>query len=121
MISYGKHAVDETDIKAVVDVLRHQFLTQGSVVPQFEKALCEYTGAEYCTAVNSATSGLHVACLAAGVGLALLIDRQLKYQPWLPPCASSAKCSKIDSMLSTRSAALSQLQSSALVCPIALV
>lgn len=67
MIYYGKHSVDEADIEAVVDVLRNQFLTQGSVVPQFEKALCAYTNASYCTAVNSATSGLHVACLAAGV------------------------------------------------------
>ncbi|MFQ3190969.1 MAG: UDP-4-amino-4,6-dideoxy-N-acetyl-beta-L-altrosamine transaminase [Paraglaciecola sp.] len=67
MIPYGKHVVDEDDINAVVDVLRNQFLTQGSVVPQFEDALCEYTGAKHCVAVNSATSGLHVACLAAGV------------------------------------------------------
>jgi UDP-4-amino-4,6-dideoxy-N-acetyl-beta-L-altrosamine transaminase len=68
MIPYGKHLVDEDDIDAVVDVLRNQFLTQGQVVPQFEQALCEYTGAQHCVAVNSATSGLHVACLAAGVG-----------------------------------------------------
>ena len=67
MIPYGKHLVDEDDIDAVVDVLRNQFLTQGTVVPQFEHALCEYTGANHCVAVNSATSGLHVACLAAGV------------------------------------------------------
>jgi UDP-4-amino-4,6-dideoxy-N-acetyl-beta-L-altrosamine transaminase len=67
MIPYGKHLVDEDDIDAVVDVLRNQFLTQGTVVPQFEHALCEYTGAQFCVAVNSATSGLHVACLAAGV------------------------------------------------------
>lgn len=67
MIPYGKHLVDEDDINAVVDVLRNQFLTQGSVVPQFEQALCDYTGASYCVAVNSATSGLHVACLAAGI------------------------------------------------------
>lgn len=68
MIPYGKHLVDEDDIDAVVEVLRNQFLTQGQVVPQFEKALCDYTGAKHCVAVNSATSGLHVACLAAGVG-----------------------------------------------------
>jgi dTDP-4-amino-4,6-dideoxygalactose transaminase len=68
MIPYGKHLVDEQDIDAVVDVLRNQFLTQGSIVPKFEQALCEYTGCQYATAVNSATSGLHVACLAAGVG-----------------------------------------------------
>jgi UDP-4-amino-4,6-dideoxy-N-acetyl-beta-L-altrosamine transaminase len=69
MIPYGKHLVDEDDIDAVVDVLRNQFLTQGSVVPQFEQALCDYTGAKHCVAVNSATSGLHVACLAAGVSV----------------------------------------------------
>jgi UDP-4-amino-4,6-dideoxy-N-acetyl-beta-L-altrosamine transaminase len=67
MIPYGKHWVDEDDIDAVVDVLRNQFLTQGTVVPQFEHALSHYTGAVHCVAVNSATSGLHVACLAAGV------------------------------------------------------
>jgi UDP-4-amino-4,6-dideoxy-N-acetyl-beta-L-altrosamine transaminase len=68
MIPYGKHLVDEQDIDAVVDVLRNQFLTQGAMVPQFEQALCDYTGCQYATAVNSATSGLHVACLALGVG-----------------------------------------------------
>ena len=68
MIPYGKHLVDEQDIDAVVDVLRNQFLTQGAIVPQFEQALCDYTGCQYATAVNSATSGLHVACLAVGVG-----------------------------------------------------
>ncbi|MFT5923066.1 MAG: UDP-4-amino-4,6-dideoxy-N-acetyl-beta-L-altrosamine transaminase [Glaciecola sp.] len=68
MIPYGKHLVDEQDIDAVVDVLRNQFLTQGAMVPQFEQALCDYTGCQFATAVNSATSGLHVACLAAGVG-----------------------------------------------------
>jgi UDP-4-amino-4,6-dideoxy-N-acetyl-beta-L-altrosamine transaminase len=68
MIPYGKHSVDEQDIDAVVDVLRNQFLTQGAMVPKFEQALCEYTSCQYATAVNSATSGLHVACLAAGVG-----------------------------------------------------
>ncbi|MFT6778638.1 MAG: UDP-4-amino-4,6-dideoxy-N-acetyl-beta-L-altrosamine transaminase [Paraglaciecola sp.] len=68
MLPYGKHLVDEQDIDAVVDVLRNQFLTQGAIVPQFEQALCDYTGCQFATAVNSATSGLHVACLAAGVG-----------------------------------------------------
>jgi UDP-4-amino-4,6-dideoxy-N-acetyl-beta-L-altrosamine transaminase len=67
MIPYGKHLVNEDDVDAVVEVLRNQFLTQGTVVPKFEQALCEYTGADHCVAVNSATSGLHVACLAAGV------------------------------------------------------
>lgn len=68
MIPYGKHKVNREDIDAVVDVLEHHFLTQGNKVPEFEKALCDYTGAKYCTAVNSATSGLHVACMALGLG-----------------------------------------------------
>lgn len=67
MISYGKHSVDQQDIEAVQDVLQNHFLTQGAKVPAFEKALCDYTQAQYCTAVNSGTSGLHVACLALGV------------------------------------------------------
>lgn len=67
MIPYGRHDISGDDIDAVVDVLENHFLTQGSKVPEFEKALCDYTSAQFCTAVNSATSGLHVACLAAGV------------------------------------------------------
>ena len=68
MIPYGKHNINEQDIDAVVDVLQHHFLTQGNKVPEFERAICTYTGAKYCTAVNSGTSGLHVACLALGIG-----------------------------------------------------
>lgn len=68
MISYSKHSINQQDIDAVVNVLEREFLTQGEQVPKFEKALCDYTGATFCTAVNSATSGLHVACLALGVG-----------------------------------------------------
>lgn len=68
MIPYGKHKLYSDDIDAVVDVLQNHFLTQGNKVPEFEKALCDYTGAKYSVAVNSATSGLHIACLAAGVG-----------------------------------------------------
>lgn len=68
MIPYGKHSIDETDIDALVSVLKNEFLTQGAQVPAFEKALCEYTGAAYAVAVNSGTSGLHIACLALGVG-----------------------------------------------------
>ncbi|MEG3766897.1 UDP-4-amino-4,6-dideoxy-N-acetyl-beta-L-altrosamine transaminase [Alteromonas sp. 14N.309.X.WAT.G.H12] len=67
MIPYGKHSVDEADIQAVVDVLQNQFLTQGQQVPAFEQRLCDYTGAKAAVACNSGTSGLHLACLAAGV------------------------------------------------------
>jgi UDP-4-amino-4,6-dideoxy-N-acetyl-beta-L-altrosamine transaminase len=67
MIPYGKHVVDSADIAAVVDVLENRFLTQGTTVPLFEKALTDYTRCRYAVAVNSATSGLHIACLALGI------------------------------------------------------
>ena len=68
MIPYGKHSIIDEDVAAVVDVLENKFLTQGETVPAFEKSLCDYTGAQFATAVNSGTSGLHVACLALGIG-----------------------------------------------------
>jgi len=68
MIPYGRQAITEEDIDAIVDVLRSDFLTQGPVVPQFEDAVKTYVGAGYAVAVNSATSALHVACLALGLG-----------------------------------------------------
>lgn len=66
-IPYGKHIIDDLDIESVVDVLSNKFLTQGTTVPEFEQAISEYCGVTFTTAVNSATSGLHVACLALGV------------------------------------------------------
>ena len=68
MIPYGRQDISEADIKAVVDVLRSDFLTQGPAVPAFEKAIADYCGTEHAVAVNSATSALHIACLALGVG-----------------------------------------------------
>jgi UDP-4-amino-4,6-dideoxy-N-acetyl-beta-L-altrosamine transaminase len=68
MIPYGRQDISEADVQAVVDVLRSDFLTQGPVVPAFEKAVSDYCHAEHAVAVNSATSALHVACLALGVG-----------------------------------------------------
>ncbi|MFP8965835.1 UDP-4-amino-4,6-dideoxy-N-acetyl-beta-L-altrosamine transaminase [Pokkaliibacter sp. CJK22405] len=68
MIPYGRHQLTEEDINAVVDVLRHQHLTQGAQVPAFEAALAGYTGATHVCAVNSATSALHLVCLALGMG-----------------------------------------------------
>lgn len=68
MIPYGKHHIDQQDIDAVVDVLSNQFITQGKQVPAFENALCNYTGADFAVAVNSGTSGLHIACLSVGLG-----------------------------------------------------
>ena len=68
MIPYGKQDISQQDIDSVVDVLKSDFLTQGPQVPAFEKTLTEHTGAQYALAVNSATSALHIACLALGLG-----------------------------------------------------
>lgn len=68
MIPYGRQEISEADIRSVVEVLRSDFLTQGPSVPRFENAVAAYCGAQYAVAVNSATSALHIACLALGVG-----------------------------------------------------
>ncbi len=68
MIPYGKQEISQQDIEAVIDVLKSDFLTQGPKVPAFEQKLIEHTGANYALAVNSATSALHIACLALGLG-----------------------------------------------------
>tara|TARA_B110000003_G_scaffold261327_1_gene282926 strand:+ start:146 stop:1306 length:1161 start_codon:yes stop_codon:yes gene_type:complete len=68
MIPYGRQDITDDDIRSVVDVLKSDFLTQGQVVPAFEKKISEYTGAKYSLAINSATSGLHLSCMALGVG-----------------------------------------------------
>ena len=67
-IPYGRQDINQADIDAVVEVLRSDFLTQGPVVPSFESAVAKYCDAQYAVAVNSATSALHIACLALGVG-----------------------------------------------------
>jgi UDP-4-amino-4,6-dideoxy-N-acetyl-beta-L-altrosamine transaminase len=67
-IPYGRQDINQADIDAVVSVLRSDYLTQGPAVPAFEKSVAEYCGAQYAVAVNSATSALHIACLALGVG-----------------------------------------------------
>jgi len=68
MIPYGRHDVTQSDVDAVVDVLRSDFLTQGPVVPRFERELAAITRAQHAVAVNSATSALHVACMALELG-----------------------------------------------------
>lgn len=68
MIPYGRQEILQQDIEAVVDVLKSDFLTQGPKVPEFEGALMSHTGARYAIATNSATSALHVACMALGLG-----------------------------------------------------
>ena len=67
-IPYGHQTITEADISAVVDVLRSPFITQGPAVPAFEQAVAAKVGARHAVAVNSATSALHIACLALGLG-----------------------------------------------------
>lgn len=68
MIPYGRQDIRSEDIEAVREVLNSDFLTQGDVVPKFEKALAKKVGAEYGVAVNSATSALHLACRSLELG-----------------------------------------------------
>ncbi len=68
MIPYGRQHVSERDIESVVAVLRSDFLTQGPAVPAFEAAVSAYTGGVHAVAVNSATSALHIACMALDLG-----------------------------------------------------
>lgn len=67
-IPYGRQDINQADIDAVLAILRSDFLTQGPVVPSFEKVIAEYCGVHHAVAVNSATSALHIACLSLGVG-----------------------------------------------------
>jgi len=86
MIPYGRQNISEEDIQAVVEVLRSDFLTQGPAVPKFEAEVANYCGAQYAVAVNSATSALHIACLALGIGKGDLV--------WTSPITfvASANC-----------------------------
>ena len=68
VIPYGRQEINQADIDAVIAVLKSDFLTQGPVVPAFEKSVADYCGAHHAVAVNSATSALHIACLVLGVG-----------------------------------------------------
>ena len=67
-LTYGHQYIDDTDIQAVTEVLRSDFLTCGPKMAELEAALCRLTGAAHCTAVSNGTAALHVACLAAGIG-----------------------------------------------------
>ncbi len=68
MIPYGRQDINQSDIDMVLDVLKSDFLTQGPMVPRFEAAVAQHVGAGHALAMNSATSALHVACLALGLG-----------------------------------------------------
>lgn len=68
LIPYGRQDINQADIDAVVEVLQSDFLTQGPAVPRFEEMVANYCGAKHAVAVNSATSALHLACIALEVG-----------------------------------------------------
>ncbi len=67
-INYGRQDINDTDIEAVISVLRSDWLTQGPVVPEFEDSISKYCDVKHAVAVNSATSALHISCLALEVG-----------------------------------------------------
>lgn len=67
-ISYGKQYIDDDDVAAVAEVLKHGDLTCGCKINEMENALCEVTGAKYAVAVSNGTAALHLAALAAGFG-----------------------------------------------------
>ncbi len=83
---YANHTIDQNDIQAVVNVLKSDFLTQGKLLTDFEGLVCDYIGARYAIATNSATSALHLACLALEVGKGDLV--------WTSPISfvASANC-----------------------------
>jgi len=68
LIPYGRQSINEADIAAVTAVLKSVWLTQGPTVQRFEESVARHCGAQHAVAVNSATSALHIACLAAGLG-----------------------------------------------------
>lgn len=86
LIPYGRQSIGPDDIDAVVEILKSDFLTQGPIVPTFESAVASYCGVKYGVAVNSATSALHIACLALGVSQGDLV--------WTTPITfvASANC-----------------------------
>lgn len=67
-IGYGHQFIDETDIQAVVDVLKGDFLTCGPKLEETESKLCRITGAKYAILISNGTAALHAACYAAGIG-----------------------------------------------------
>jgi UDP-4-amino-4,6-dideoxy-N-acetyl-beta-L-altrosamine transaminase len=68
VIPYGRQDITSEDIEEVIKVLNSDFLTQGPVLPKFEKSISTYCGVSYAYAMNSATSALHIACMALEVG-----------------------------------------------------
>ena len=66
-ISYGRHCIDQKDLKSVAKALRSDYLTQGPMIEKFERAFADYCGAKYAVCVSSGTTALHLACIVAGL------------------------------------------------------
>ena len=64
-IPYSRQWIDQSDIEVVTNVLKSDFLTQGPTIEKFEKEIKDYVGSSYCITLNSATSALHLSCLAS--------------------------------------------------------
>ena len=67
VIPYARQEISLEDIRNVSKTLKSDFITQGPEIEKFEKKICNFTGAKYSVAVNSATSGLHISCLTLGL------------------------------------------------------
>ncbi|MGF9976248.1 UDP-4-amino-4,6-dideoxy-N-acetyl-beta-L-altrosamine transaminase [Viridibacillus arvi] len=67
-LPYGKQMLDDADIKAVINVLKGDYLTTGPMISQFEERIAEYVGTKYAVAFTNGTAALHGACFAAGIG-----------------------------------------------------
>lgn len=66
-IPYGRQSINDDDVKAVIETLQSDYLTQGPKIREFEEKFARYVGATYAVAVNNATSALHLATTALGV------------------------------------------------------
>lgn len=88
IIPYGKQTINDSDIEAVIQVMKSDFLTQGPLTPKFEKVISKYTQSSYAIAMVNATSALHLACLSLGVKKGDLV--------WTSPISfvASANCAK---------------------------
>lgn len=88
MIPYARQSIDDADVARVVEVLQSDYLTQGPAVPEFERVVAERCGASYAVATSNATSALHIACAALGVGTGDLV--------WTSPNSfvASANCAR---------------------------
>ena len=97
-LPYGRQTISEADIAAVEEVLRSPNLTQGPTVQLFEQAVAAKVGACFGVAVNSATSALHIGCLALGLARRSPLDLADHVCGLLPTAAAIAA---LQSTLST--------------------